>query len=77
MARKRQSSPPVKGSAAGGLPTKAELVKFIESAQTKVGKREISRAFGIKGGARIELKRLIAELTDEGILAGDRKNLRG
>ena len=61
----------------GGLPTKAELIKFIERSQTKVGKREIARAFGIKGGDRIELKRLIAELTDEGVLAGDKKALHG
>ena len=79
MARKRSGPPAVKGKPAGAgrLPTKAELVKFIERSQTKVGKREIARAFGVKGGDRIELKRLIAELTDEGVLAGDKKTLHG
>ncbi len=79
MARKRSGPPAAKAKPAGahGLPTKADLVKFIETSQTKVGKREIARAFGVKGGDRIELKRLIAELTDEGVLAGDKKTLRG
>ncbi len=83
MARKRgEPHPPkakgkTKPAAVGGMPTKDELLKFIRTSQTKVGKREIARAFNIKGGDRIELKRLIAELTDEGVLAGDRKALRG
>ncbi|WP_244613308.1 ribonuclease R [Methylosinus sp. Ce-a6] len=32
----------------------------------KIGKREIARAFGVKGADRIELKRLLAELEGEG-----------
>jgi ribonuclease R len=60
----------------GGLPSKEEILRFIRGAQEKVGKREIARAFGIKGGARLELKQLLAELADEGHLSGNRKELK-
>jgi ribonuclease R len=59
-----------------GLPSRDELLAFVRSSSDRVGKREIARAFGIKGGDRIELKKLIADLTDEGLLAGGRKELR-
>ena len=60
----------------GGLPSKEQILAFINGAQGKVGKREIAKAFGIKGGERIALKRLLAELADEGTLSGNRKGLR-
>ncbi len=60
----------------GGLPSKEEVLRFIRGAQEKVGKREIARAFGIKGGARLALKQLLTELADEGHLSGNRKELK-
>ncbi len=62
-------------SAAGALPTKAEVLEFIQSAPDSVGKREIARAFNIKGGARIELKRLLKEMAQEGLISGPRKRI--
>lgn len=59
-----------------GLPSREEILKFLREAPGKAGKREISRAFNIKGGARIALKRMLSEMADEGSLAGDRKHLR-
>jgi ribonuclease R len=53
------------------LPTRDAILEFIRSEPGPVGKREISRAFSIKGGARIALKRLLKDLEDEGVL--DRK----
>lgn len=58
------------------LPSKQEIVDFIATSEGKVGKREIARAFGIRGNDKIALKRLIGELGDDGTLAGDRKHLR-
>ena len=46
---------------------------FLNSAQGKAGKREIARAFGVSGGARIALKRLLAEMAAEGTLARRQK----
>lgn len=40
-----------------------------------MGKREIARAFGIKGDKRIELKRLLREMADEGVIEGTRRTL--
>ena len=60
----------------GGLPSKAQIVAFLNSAQGKAGKREIARAFGLRAGARVALKRLLAEMAEDGTLAGNRKDLR-
>lgn len=58
------------------MPSREQILQFLEGAQGKVGKREIARAFGIKGGDKITLKRLLAMMADEGTLAGARKDLR-
>ena len=70
--------PPKKARAPanGGLPSKAQIVEFLNTAQGKAGKREIARAFGVTGGAKIALKRILAEMADEGTLAGTKKDLR-
>src|SRR4029078_5597232 len=41
----------------------------------KVGTREIARAFNLKNNRRIELKRLLRELADEGRIEARRKKL--
>lgn len=38
------------------FPTREEIIEFIDMSPTPVGKREIARAFNIKGAAKIELK---------------------
>ncbi len=58
------------------LPTRAEILEFIGGSQIKVGKKEIARAFSIRGAQRSELKLLLAEMTAEGQLIGNRKALR-
>ncbi|MCB1513218.1 MAG: ribonuclease R [Hyphomicrobiaceae bacterium] len=60
----------------GGLPSREEILDFVQSAQSKVGKREIARAFSIKGSDRIALKQLLAEMADEGLLTGGKKELK-
>ena len=57
------------------LPHRSEILDFIRDAPGKVGKREIARAFGIKGAARLDLNRLLANLTGDGTLSGNRKGL--
>jgi ribonuclease R len=51
------------------LPTRADLLQWIEDNPTQSNKRDIARAFGIKGAARIDLKRMLKELEAEGHLA--------
>ena len=55
------------------LPTKEQVRSFIDESETPVGKREIARAFNIKGADRIYLKKILKELIDEGHLEKGRK----
>jgi ribonuclease R len=75
---KGRGKPERRPRAAGGseLPTKEQILAFIQEAGHKVGKREIAKAFDIKGGARIALKRVLAEMVEDGTLSGRRKDLR-
>ena len=77
MPRKIRRRPP-RGAiqqVSGTLPDKQEILAFIQESSERVGKREIARAFNIKGGQRIELKRLLREMADEGLIEGTRKTL--
>ena len=53
------------------FPTKAEVLAFIEEAQGRISKREIARAFHIKGNNRSLLKDMLRELRAEGAIARD------
>jgi ribonuclease R len=59
-----------------GLPGRDEILEFIKTSPTKVGKREIARAFGVRGPQRMEFNRLLASMSEDGMLSGDRKSLR-
>ena len=51
------------------IPSKARILDWIAENPTLTAKRDIARAFGIKGSAaRIELKRLLREMEAEGAL---------
>ncbi|WP_390911586.1 ribonuclease R [Pseudosulfitobacter sp. SM2401] len=50
------------------IPTKPEVLDWITSNPTLTSKRDIAKAFGIKGAARIDLKKLLKELEEEGHL---------
>ncbi|WP_099826780.1 ribonuclease R [Oceaniglobus indicus] len=58
------------------IPTKPEILQWIAENPTQTAKRDIARAFGIKGAARIDLKRLLKELESEGHLQKRRKTYR-
>ncbi|QZN99949.1 ribonuclease R [Chenggangzhangella methanolivorans] len=51
-----------------GLPSRDELVAFITQSGGKTDKREIARAFHVKGDERVELKRMLHELEDDGVV---------
>ena len=59
-------------SAPRGLPDKAAIKKFITEATGSVGRREIARAFGIKGAARVELRAILKGLAEEGVIGRGR-----
>ncbi|SDO04661.1 ribonuclease R [Lutimaribacter pacificus] len=58
------------------LPTKDEILQWISDHPTLTSKRDIAKAFGIKGAARIDLKRILKELEDEGHLNKRKKTYR-
>jgi ribonuclease R len=57
------------------FPSKEDILAFIGERAGKVGTREIARAFNLKNDRRVELKRLLRELADEGRVASRRKKL--
>ncbi len=58
------------------IPTKSEILSWISDNPTLTSKRDISRAFDIKGAARIDLKRILRELEAEGHLQKRSKTYR-
>jgi ribonuclease R len=58
------------------IPSKSEILAWISEHPTKAAKRDIAKAFGIKGAARIDLKRLLKELEEEGKLSKRRSSYR-
>ncbi|WGH79819.1 ribonuclease R [Jannaschia ovalis] len=51
------------------LPTKGQILQWIVDNPALTSKRDIAKAFGIKGAARIDLKRVLRELEEEGHLS--------
>lgn len=58
------------------IPSKAEILDWISAHPTQTAKRDIAKAFGIKGADRIDLKRLLKELEAEGHLQKRNKTYR-
>jgi len=58
------------------LPSKSEIIAWVAENPTQASKRDIARAFGLKGADRVELKRLLREMEDEGHLERRRKSYR-
>lgn len=50
------------------IPSKPEILDWVAENPTLTAKRDIAKAFGIKGAARIDLKRVLKELEAEGHL---------
>src|SRR6056297_395037 len=58
------------------MPSKDEILQWISDNPTLTSKRDIAKAFGIKGAARIDLKRILKELEAEGHLEKRKKTYR-
>jgi ribonuclease R len=50
------------------LPSRKQILDFIASSDQPAGKREIGRAFGLHGQDKIDLKRLLKDMADEGLI---------
>jgi ribonuclease R len=66
----RPSRPPrnQSGKRPTGLPSRKQILDFIATSDQAAGKREIARAFGLSGHDKIELKALLKDMADEGLI---------
>ena len=53
------------------FPTREDILSFLKENDGKITKREIARAFGIKGPDKVQLKKLLREMTEDGLIAKD------
>jgi len=65
---KKSGDTPHKREREQGLPTREQVLEFVSSATTPIGKREIARAFNIKGADRIPLKQMLKKMAEDGLL---------
>ena len=52
------------------MPSKEQILEFLQSSDIPAGKREIAKAFGLKGQEKIALKRLLKDMAEEGMIDG-------
>jgi len=57
------------------FPSKEQILEFIKDSPGRVGKREIARAFHLDSDQKMELKKVLKQLKDDGLLASSRKKL--
>ena len=58
------------------IPTKDQIRQWIAENPGLQAKRDIAKAFGIRGDAKIDLKRLLKEMEDEGALEKKTRRFR-
>ena len=58
------------------IPSKEDVLAWVSDNPSKASKRDIARAFGVRGPSRLDLKRLLKELEADGLLAKRRKTYR-
>ncbi|MCY6380485.1 ribonuclease R [Hoeflea prorocentri] len=72
---KKKSAPGGRKQATGGVPDRETVLRFIAEHPSRASKRDIAKAFSVRGHDRIELKALLKDLENEGLLERRRKTL--
>ncbi|MBX7496097.1 ribonuclease R [Qipengyuania sp. 6B39] len=54
------------------MPSTEQILEFIQTSDTPAGKREIAKAFGLKGQEKIALKKRLKDMAEEGLIDGKR-----
>ncbi|MEM9630077.1 MAG: ribonuclease R [Pseudomonadota bacterium] len=57
------------------MPSREDILAFVADNPGRAGKREIARHFGIIGGARIHLKKMLKDLAEEGLVEKRHKRM--
>ncbi len=66
-----------KGAKSGTLPSREELLRFIQESPEPLDKREIARVFRLKGAQRVQLKDMLNDMLDAGeIEKGEKKRFQ-
>ncbi|WP_417671419.1 ribonuclease R [Roseibium sp.] len=65
----------VRGKTPGTFPSRDDILTFIAENPGKAGKREIAKHFGIIGAARIQLKKILKDLAEDGMVEKRQKRL--
>src|ERR1044072_5205487 len=52
----------------GGLPSRQQILDFIQASDEPAGKREIARAFRLDAHGKLALKQLLRDMADEGLI---------
>ena len=60
---------------AARIPSREDVLAFVSENPDLASKRDIARAFSVRGADRVRLKQMLRELTDEGLLLKRRKRL--
>ncbi|TNE37417.1 MAG: ribonuclease R [Alphaproteobacteria bacterium] len=68
MSKKPQSGKRKSGKADIPVPTREQVLTYIQENPDKATKRDIARAFGVTGANRIPLKHLLKDLAEEGLI---------
>ncbi|MEI2301708.1 ribonuclease R [Ensifer sp. MJa1] len=74
-AAKAGSAQPSEPIIHGAVPPRDVLMRFIAENPDRASKREIAKAFGLKGETRVELKALLKSLEVDGLVEKKRKSL--
>lgn len=51
-----------------GFPTEQQILDFVQGSDKPAGKREIARAFGLKGQDKIQLKAVLKRMAEKGLV---------
>lgn len=63
-------------SKAAPIPSRQQILDWLNDNPDQTAKRDIARAFGVKGQAKIELKRILREMEAEGLIEKRRRQFR-
>jgi len=55
-----------------GMPSCDQIIEFLATADGVAGKREITKAFGLKGQEKIALKKRLKDMAEEGLIDGSK-----
>ena len=58
------------------FPTRDDILAFIEDSATPVARRDIARAFNVRGPDRAALRALLKQMEDDGVLDRERRTVR-